>query len=570
MSEPPTSDHSESPVDIKHRSRDVTDGYERAPARAMLRAIGMTDDDWGKAQVGVCSSWNEVTPCNMPLGRLAKRSKDGVRDAGAFPIEFTTIAVSDGISMGHEGMRASLVSREVIADSVETVMHAERLDALVTFAGCDKSLPGMLMAAARLNVPSVFVYGGSILPGHHNGEALDIVSVFEAVGAHATGSLDDAGLDAIERNACPTEGACAGMFTANTMASVAEALGMSLPGGASAPAVDRRRDDEAYAAGKAVVELLKAGIRPRQILTRVAFENAIAVTMALGGSTNAVLHLLAIAAEARVDLALDDFNRVAARVPHLADTKPGGRYHMADLDRIGGVPVVMRHLLEAGLIHGECLTVTGRTVAENLAAIDPPAPDGAVVHPLDDPIHAIGGIAVLRGSLAPNGAVVKVAGITFDRFEGTARVFDGEDGAMEAILAGAIEPGTVVVIRYEGPKGGPGMREMLAVTGAMKGAGRGGDCALVTDGRFSGGTHGFCVGHVAPEAVDGGPIALVADGDRIVIDVESKSIDLDVPADVLARRRGEWKLPEPRYTSGVLAKYARLASGAERGAITEA
>jgi dihydroxy-acid dehydratase len=461
--------------------------------------------------------------------------------------------------MGHEGMRASLVSREVIADSVETVMHAERLDALVTFAGCDKSLPGMLMAAARLNVPSVFVYGGSILPGHHNGEALDIVSVFEAVGAHATGSLDDAGLDAIERNACPTEGACAGMFTANTMASVAEALGMSLPGGASAPAVDRRRDDEAYAAGKAVVELLKAGIRPRQILTREAFENAIAVTMALGGSTNAVLHLLAIAAEARVDLALDDFNRVAARVPHLADTKPGGRYHMADLDRIGGVPVVMRHLLEAGLIHGECLTVTGRTVAENLAAIDPPAPDGAVVHPLDDPIHAIGGIAVLRGSLAPNGAVVKVAGITFDRFEGTARVFDGEDGAMEAILAGAIEPGTVVVIRYEGPKGGPGMREMLAVTGAMKGA-----------GRFSGGTHGFCVGHVAPEAVDGGPIALVADGDRIVIDVESKSIDLDVPADVLARRRGEWKLPEPRYTSGVLAKYARLASGAERGAITEA
>ncbi|MGH9233958.1 MAG: dihydroxy-acid dehydratase, partial [Acidimicrobiales bacterium] len=509
MSEPPTSDHSESPVDIKHRSRDVTDGYERAPARAMLRAIGMTDDDWGKAQVGVCSSWNEVTPCNMPLGRLAKRSKDGVRDAGAFPIEFTTIAVSDGISMGHEGMRASLVSREVIADSVETVMHAERLDALVTFAGCDKSLPGMLMAAARLNVPSVFVYGGSILPGHHNGEALDIVSVFEAVGAHATGSLDDAGLDAIERNACPTEGACAGMFTANTMASVAEALGMSLPGGASAPAVDRRRDDEAYAAGKAVVELLKAGIRPRQILTREAFENAIAVTMALGGSTNAVLHLLAIAAEARVDLALDDFNRVAARVPHLADTKPGGRYHMADLDRIGGVPVVMRHLLEAGLIHGECLTVTGRTVAENLATIDPPAPDGAVVHPLDDPIHAIGGIAVLRGSLAPNGAVVKVAGITFDRFEGTARVFDGEDGAMEAILAGAIEPGTVVVIRYEGPKGGPGMREMLAVTGAMKGAGRGGDCALVTDGRFSGGTHGFCVGHVAPEAVDGGPIALV-------------------------------------------------------------
>ena len=570
MPERPTNDPSESPVDIKPRSRDVTDGYERAPARAMLRAIGMTDDDWGKPQVGVCSSWNEVTPCNMPLDRLAKRSKDGVRVAGAYPIEFNTIAVSDGISMGHEGMRASLVSREVIADSVETVMHAERLDALVTFAGCDKSLPGMLMAAARLNLPSVFVYAGSILPGHLNGEALDIVSVFEAVGAHATGSLDDAGLDAIERNACPTEGACAGMFTANTMASVAEALGMSLPGSASAPAVDRRRDDDAYAAGQAVVELLKQGIRPGQIMTTEAFENAIAVVMALGGSTNAVLHLLAIATEARVDLSLDDFNRVAARVPHIADTKPGGKYHMADLDRIGGVPVVMRHLLEAGLIHGDCLTVTGRTVAENLAAIDPPAPDGEVVHPLDDPIHAIGGIAVLSGSLAPKGAVVKVAGITFDRFEGTARVFDGEDAAMEAILAGSIQPGTVLVIRYEGPKGGPGMREMLAVTGALKGAGRGGDSALVTDGRFSGGTHGFCIGHVAPEAVDGGPIALVADGDRIVIDVNAKSIDLDVAEDELARRRGEWKLPEPRYTSGVLAKYARLASGAERGAITEA
>jgi dihydroxy-acid dehydratase len=571
MSEPRSATSaSESPVDIKSRSRDVTDGAERAPARAMLRAIGMTDDDWGKAQVGVCSSWNEVTPCNMPLGRLAKRSKDGVRDAGAFPIEFTTIAVSDGISMGHEGMRASLVSREVIADSVETVMHAERLDALVTFAGCDKSLPGMLMAAARINVPSVFVYGGSILPGHHNGQALDIVSVFEAVGAHAAGTLDDAGLDAIERNACPTEGACAGMFTANTMASVAEALGMSLPGSASAPAVDRRRDDDAYAAGVAVVELARAGIRPRQIMTKEAFENAIAVVMALGGSTNAVLHLLAIANEARVDLALDDFNRVAARVPHIADTKPGGKYHMADVDRIGGVPVVMQHLLDAGLLHGDCPTVTGKTVAENLAAIDPPAPDGAVIHPLSDPIHAVGGIAVLGGSLAPSGAVVKVAGITFDRFEGTARVFDGEDGAMEAILAGSIEPGTVVVIRYEGPKGGPGMREMLAVTGAMKGAGRGGDCALVTDGRFSGGTHGFCVGHVAPEAVDGGPIAFVRDGDRIVVDVDAKTIDILVEPAEIARRRAEWKLPEPRYTSGVLAKYARLATGAERGAITEA
>jgi dihydroxy-acid dehydratase len=428
----------------------------------------------------------------------------------------------------------------------------------------------MLMAAARLNLPAVFLYGGTILPGRLGDRALDVVSVFEAVGAHAAGQISSEELDAIERNACPTEGSCAGMFTANTMASVAEALGMSLPGSASAPAVDRRRDDDAYNAGRTVVDLLRAGIRPRQILTREAFENAIAVVMALGGSTNAVLHLLAIAAEARVELGLDDFNRVAARVPHIADTKPAGKYHMVDVDRVGGVPVVMRHLLEAGLIHGDCLTVTGRTVAENLAAIDPPEPDGEVLHRLDAPIHASGGIAVLTGSLAPKGGVVKVAGITFDRFEGAARVFDGEDGAMDAILAGSIEPGTVVVIRYEGPKGGPGMREMLAVTGAMKGAGRGGDCALVTDGRFSGGTHGFCVGHVAPEAVDGGPIALVADGDRIVIDVDAKTIDLLVDEPELARRRNEWKLPQPRYTSGVLAKYARLAAGAERGAVTEA
>jgi dihydroxy-acid dehydratase len=558
------------PVSIKPRSWEVTDGPGRAPARAMLRAIGMTDDDWDKPQVAVASSWNEVTPCNMPLARLAKRAKEGVRAAGGFPIEFTTIAVSDGISMGHEGMRASLVSREVIADSVETVMHAERLDALVTFAGCDKSLPGMLMAAARVNLPSVFVYGGSILPGRHNGQALDIVSVFEAVGAHATGSLDDAGLDAIERNACPTEGSCAGMFTANTMASVAEALGMSLPGSASAPAVDRRRDDDAFAAGGAVVRMLETGLRPRQIMTKEAFENAIAVTMALGGSTNAVLHLLAIAAEARVELELADFNRIAARVPHIADTKPHGKYHMVDLDRIGGVPVVMRELLDAGLLHGDCLTVTGKTVAENLAAIDPPRPDGAVVHPLTDAIHAVGGIAILTGSLAPKGSVVKVAGIDIDRFEGTARVFDGEQAAMDEIVAGRINPGDVLVIRYEGPKGGPGMREMLAVTGALKGAGRGGDTALITDGRFSGGTHGFCIGHVAPEAVDGGPIAFVRNGDRIVIDVTAHSIDLDVAADELERRRADWKIPEPRYTSGVLAKYARLAQGAERGAITEA
>jgi dihydroxy-acid dehydratase len=552
------------------RSRDVTEGLERAPARAMLRAVGMTDADWDKAQVGVASSWNEVTPCNLPLDRLAKRAKEGVREAGGFPLEFVTIAVSDGISMGHEGMRGSLVSREIIADSIECVMHAERFDALLTFAGCDKSLPGMLMAAARLNLPAVFLYGGSILPGHWKDQALDIVSVFEAVGACAAGSLTENELGEIERRACPTEGSCAGMFTANTMASVGEALGMSLPGSASAPAVDRRRDDYAFETGRAVMHLLELDLRPRQIMTKAAFENAIAVVMALGGSTNAVLHLLAIAHEARVELELDDFNRVGARVPHIADMKPHGRFHMTDLDAIGGVPVVMQMLLADGLLHGDALTVTGRTVAENLAALDPPGPDGQVVRTIAEPIHVQGGIAVLRGSLAPNGAVVKVAGIDELRFEGRARVFDGEDTAMDAILSGSIESGDVVVIRYEGPKGGPGMREMLAVTGAMKGAGRGSDAALVTDGRFSGGTHGFCVGHVAPEAVDGGPIALVRDGDRIVIDAAVHTIDLEVPAAELAKREEEWKLPEPRYTSGFLAKYARLAHGAEKGAITNA
>jgi dihydroxy-acid dehydratase len=558
------------PVDVKPRSREVTDGPTKAPARAMLRAIGMTDDDWDKPQVAVASSWNEVTPCNLPLDRLAKRSKVGIRDAGGFPIEFTTIAVSDGISMGHEGMRASLVSREIIADSVEAVMHAERLDALVTFAGCDKSLPGMLMAAARVNLPSVFLYGGSILPGHHRGRATDITTVFEAVGAYSAGTMDLAELTEIEKGACPSEGSCAGMFTANTMASVAEALGMSLPGSSSAPAPDPRRDDFAYDSGRAVVRLLELGIRPRQILTKEAFENAIAVVMALGGSTNAVLHLLAIANEARVELELEDFNRVAARVPHIGDTKPHGQFHMVDIDRIGGIPVVMRHLLEADLLHGDCLTVTGRTVAENLAELDPPAPDGTVIHPLSDPINPIGGIAVLRGSLAPNGAVVKVAGIDTLEFEGRARVFDGEDAAMEAVLAEQIEAGDIVVIRYEGPKGGPGMREMLAITGAMKGVGRGGDAALITDGRFSGGTHGFCIGHISPEAVDGGPIAFVAEGDRILIDVVNHTIDLLVDDATLAARRADWKVPPARYTSGVLAKYARLATGAERGAITEA
>lgn len=555
---------------MKPRSYEVTDGPSKAPARAMLRAVGMGDEDWVKPQVGVASSWNEVTPCNLPLDRLAKRAKEGVRAAGGFPFEFVTIAVSDGISMGHEGMRASLVSREVIADSIETVMHAERFDALVTFAGCDKSLPGMLMAAARINLPTVFLYGGTIMPGHLGDQVLDIVSVFEAVGANAIDQLSDAELSLIERNACPTEGSCAGMFTANTMASVAEAIGMSLPGSASAPAVDGRRDEYAFASGEAVIELLRRGIRPRDIMTKKAFENAIAIVMALGGSTNAVLHLLAMAYEARVDLELADFNRIAAKVPHIADTKPHGQFHMVDLDRVGGIPMVMRVLLEAGLLHGDCLTVTGKTIAENLAEIDPPAPDGVVVRSLDNPLHAQGGIAILTGSLAPLGSVVKVAGIDHLNFDGIARVFDGEAAAMEAILADSIQPGTVVVIRYEGPQGGPGMREMLAVTGAMKGAGRGGDCALITDGRFSGGTHGFCIGHVAPEAVAGGPIGLVADGDRIVIDVVGHSIDLMVDEAELERRRAALKPFSPRYTTGVLAKFAKLVAGADKGAITEA
>ncbi len=556
---------------MKPRSHEVTDGPNRAPARAMLRAIGMTEDDFSKAQVGVASSWNEVTPCNIPLDALAKRCKEGVSEAGGFPIEFNTIAVSDGISKGHEGMRASLVSREIIADSVEAVMHAERLDAFVSFAGCDKSLPGMLMASARINLPSVFVYGGSIMPGEHtDGSKLDVVSVFEAVGAHAVGGIDDAELLAIERAACPTIGSCAGMFTANTMASVGEAIGMSLPGSASAAAIDRRRSDVAFASGHAVMNLLREGIRPRQIMTRAAFENAIAVVMALGGSTNAVLHLMAIAFEAGVELELEDFNRVAARVPHLADTKPHGKYHMVDIDRIGGVPVVMQMLHDEGLLHADEITVTGRTVAENLAMLEVPAPDGEVIHAFGDPINAVGGLAILRGSLAPEGSVVKVAGIDVDRFDGRARVFDGEDAAMAAVLGGQIEAGDIVVIRYEGPKGGPGMREMLAITGAMKGAGRGGDAALITDGRFSGGTHGFCVGHVAPEAVDGGPIALVAEGDRIVIDVVRHTIDLMVDEATLAERRANLKPFEPRYTSGFLAKYAALAQGAEKGAVTQA
>ncbi len=555
---------------MKPRSVDVTEGAQRAPSRAMLRAVGLTDDDWRKPQIGIASSWNEITPCNLSLDRLSAKAKEGVRDAGGVGMRFGTITVSDGISMGHEGMRASLVSREVICDSVETVIHAERLDGMVLTCGCDKSIPGMMMAAARLDLPAVVVYNGSILPGEHNGAAIDITTVFEAVGACAAGTMTLDELGQIERKACPSEGACGGMFTANTMASICEAMGLSLPGSASPPAIDPRREDDAYRSGEAVVEMLRLGLRTHDILTRKAFENGITMLNALGGSTNAVLHLLAIANEAGVELDLEDFNRIAERVPLIADMKPGGRFHMTDLDRVGGVPMVLQHLLDNGLLHGDCLTVTGRTMAENLEVLQPPAPDGVVTRSVQNPIHADGGIVVLSGSLAPNGSVVKVAGLAEDQrsFSGHARVFDGEAEAMEAIVAGTIEPETVLVIRYEGPKGGPGMREMLAVTGALKGVGRGADCALVTDGRFSGGTWGFCIGHVAPEAVDGGPIAFVNDGDVIEIDVLTKRLDVLVSAEELAKRKVGWSPRANDYPSGVLGKYARLVSGADRGAIT--
>ncbi len=558
--------------DIKPRSRDVTDGLEKAASRGMLRAVGMGDEDFLKPQIGVASSWNEITPCNLSLDRLAKAVKEGVHSAGGYPLEFGTISVSDGISMGHEGMHYSLVSREVIADSVETVMQAERLDGSVLLAGCDKSLPGMLMAAARLDLSSVFLYAGSILPGIaklHDGteKQVTIIDAFEAVGACARGLIPRSDVDAIERAICPGEGACGGMYTANTMASAAEALGMSLPGSAAPPATDRRRDGFARRSGAAVVELLRRGITARDIMTKEAFENAIAVTMAFGGSTNAVLHLLAIAYEADVDLTIDDFVRVGAKVPHLADVKPFGQYVMTDIDHVGGIPVVMRLLLDAGLLHGDCLTVTGKTMAQNLADIAPPDPDGKVLRALAEPIHKTGGLTILRGTLSPGGAVAKTAGFDTDVFEGPARVFDGERAAMDAVEQDALNKGDVIVIRNEGPKGGPGMREMLAVTGAIKGAGIGQDVLLLTDGRFSGGTTGLCIGHVAPEAVDCGPIALVEEGDTIRLDIAAGTLDLVVDEAELARRKANWTAPAPKYTRGVLAKYAKLVGSATEGAI---
>jgi dihydroxy-acid dehydratase len=559
---------------MRPRSTDVTEGIEKAAARGMLRAVGMSDEDFAKPQIGVASSWNEITPCNLSLDRLATAAKGGVFAAGGYPLEFGTISVSDGIAMGHEGMHFSLVSRELIADSVETVMQAERFDGSVLLAGCDKSLPGMLMAAARLDLASVFLYAGTILPGtakmpDGSQRVVNIVDAFEAVGACSRGLMSREELDAIERAICPGEGACAGMFTANTMACAAEALGMSLPGSASPPANDRRRDGFARRSGEAVIELLRQGITARSILTRPAFENAIAVVMAFGGSTNAVLHLLAIAHEADVDLSLDDFATIGSKVPHLADVKPFGRHVMSDVDRVGGVPVVMKALLDAGLIHGDTMTVTGRTTAENLDDLAPPDPDRKVLQPLSSPLHPSGGITILRGSLAPEGAVVKTAGVEGSHFEGTARVFDRERAALDALERGIIKPGDAVVIRYEGPKGGPGMREMLAITGAIKGAGLGSAVLLITDGRFSGGTTGPSVGHVAPEAMDGGPLALVRDGDRIVLDTASGTIDVVVDEAELARRRGEWNPLPPRYTRGVLAKYVKLVGSASSGAICD-
>jgi dihydroxy-acid dehydratase len=560
--------------DLKPRSRDVTDGLEKTASRGMLRAVGMDDEDFAKPQIGVASSWNEITPCNLSLDRLATAVKEGVHAAGGYPLEFGTISVSDGISMGHVGMHYSLVSREIIADSVETVMQAERMDGSVLLAGCDKSLPGMLMAAARLDLASVFLYAGSILPGiakmsDGTEREVTVVDAFEAVGACLRGLISREDVDAIERAICPGEGACGGMFTANTMASAAEALGMSLPGSAAPPATDRRRDGYARRSGEAVVELLRRGITARQIMTKPAFDNAIAVVMSLGGSTNAVLHLLAIAHEAEVDLSLDDFRRIGAKVPHLADVKPFGRYVMTDVDRVGGIPVVMKALLDAGLLDGDVLTVTGRTMAENLAQINPPDVDGKVIRAMSEPVHRTGGLTILGGSLAPDGAVVKSAGFDDEVFEGTARVFDGERAAMDAVEQGALQPQDVVVIRSEGPKGGPGMREMLAVTGAIKGAGLGKVVLLVTDGRFSGGTTGLCVGHVAPEAVDGGPIAFVKDGDRIRLDVAGGRLDLLVDEAELATRRTGWTPPPPKHTRGVLAKYAKLVGSAAYGAVCD-
>ncbi len=551
---------------LKSRSKDVSVGPERAPHRSMFRAMGFTTEDLAKPMIGVVSSWNEVTPCNFHLNRLAKKTKEGVRAANGTPIEFGTIAVSDGIAMGHEGMKASLVSREVIADSIELMTLAQRFDGIVTIAGCDKSLPGSLMAMARLNLPGVFVYGGTILPGKFRGKDVNIVSVFEAVGAYSTGKMKLEELEELEGLACPGEGSCAGLFTANTMASISEALGMAPPGSASPPAVDGRRYQEAYNAGELVMKLLRMNLKPRDILTMDAFENAITVSVAMGGSTNAVLHLLAIAREAGVPLTLDHFQRISNSTPYIADMTPGGKYVMADLDRVGGVPLVMKLLLNAGLLHGDALTVTGKTVKENLANFKPLLSQD-IIMPVDKPIAPTGGLSILKGNLAPEGSVVKTASIKRLQLKGPARIFDKEEDAFQAVMQGKIKAGDVIVIRYEGPRGGPGMREMLAVTGAVMGRGLGEEVALITDGRFSGGTHGLMVGHVAPEAANGGPIALLKEDDIVTVDAVNGKLEVDVSVAEMKRRQNAWKPPEPKYTSGALAKYARMVSSAAQGAV---
>ena len=551
----------------KHRSWEVTEGPERAPARSYFLAMGYTREDLKKPFVGVANLASEITPCNLHLGRLAAKVKEGVRSAGGTPFEFGTITVSDGISMGTEGMKASLISREVIADSIELVAFGQRLDGLVTIAGCDKNLPGTLMGATRLNIPSVFIYGGTILPGRFQQRDVNVQDVFEGVGSHSTGAMTDEELTELEGAACPGEGSCAGLFTANTMAAAIEALGMSLPGAASIPAVDGRRLSTSHMAGQVVLEALERQLKPRDILTREAFENSITVVTAMGGSTNAVLHLLAIAHEAGVDLTLDDFDEISNRTPYLADMKPGGKYVMADLDRVGGVPLVMKRLLKAGLLHGDVLTITGRTLAENLEHL-PTVDEQDIVHPVETPRAPTGGLVILKGNLAPEGAVVKVAASQNIRFEGTARVFDREEAAFQVIQQRGINPGDVAIIRYEGPKGGPGMREMLAVTAALVGQGLGDQVALITDGRFSGATRGLMVGHVAPEAAVGGPIALVQDRDPIVLDIPGRRLEVAVSDDVLEERRRAWQPVSHPYVTGALAKYTRLVTSAAQGAVT--
>ena len=552
------------------RSSAITEGVQRAPNRAMLRAVGFQDGDFGKPIVGIASGWSTITPCNAGLDVLARRAESAARASGAMPQVFGTITVSDGISMGTEGMKYSLVSREVIADSIETVCGAQSMDGVLAIGGCDKNMPGAMIAIARMNIPAVFVYGGTIKPGHYAGRDLTVVSAFEAVGQHSAGRIDDHELQEVERRACPGKGSCGGMFTANTMSSVFEAMGMSLPYSSTMAAEDDEKAESAAASAETLVRAVRDGLTPRRILTRKAFENGIAVTMALGGSTNAVLHLLAIARAARVPLELDDFEAIRARVPVLCDLKPSGRFVATDLHRAGGVPQVMKLLLEHGLLHGDALTVTGRTVGETLREVPAePRVDQEVIRPWSRPLYRQGHLAILRGNLAPEGAVAKITGVKSPRITGPARVFESEESCLDAILAGRIRPGDVVVIRYEGPKGGPGMREMLAPTSALIGAGLGDSVGLITDGRFSGGTYGLVVGHVAPEAAVGGPIALVREGDSITIDADRRLLAIDVPGPELERRRSEWRAPPPRYTAGVLFKYARQVSSASIGAVTD-